>query len=799
MTKLERQLKLEEEMVGLGIDRYRKQRDSKEESDTTVGTQLVGRIIDPIVLGIELFMEENVTRKAGPKHRASHYLNVADYDVAAMIAAKVCVNALSNVKGNSLQAVAAGIGGLIKDELDFQRFKAEAPGMYFTAKKKADKGTTQRYKRAVMRHYKGFVSVDDLPWSESDRVILGTVLAEIACRTTGLFQMQTIHNSRNRSKTILVGTEAGFKWIEDGHAAMELLSPLYMPMLVTPTPWEGVTGGGYLTLGKREKLVKASSSVLKDIAQVDMPDVLGAVNALQSTPWRINKSVYEVMYETWQAGGLLGGLPAREDEPLPAKPSNMEDPEAKHEWKRSAAQAYDRNARLRSKRVGVAQKLALAKRFLEEEELYFVHTVDWRGRAYPVATFVHPQADDAGKALLQFAEGKEIGDGGGYWLAVHGANLFGVDKCSFDERVEWVESNREAILDSGFNPLDGGRFWSTADKPWQALAWCMEWAGFMVQGESYVSHIPVAMDGSCNGLQNYSAMLRDEVGGRATNLVPNEVPADIYLEVASVVSDHVDKDAAKGNEVAALWVGNVTRKIVKRPVMTMPYAAKLFGMRDQIRGELSKMVEEGSCPIPEDKVWEASDYLSRVVYTSIGEVVVAARDAMDWLQDVARVAAKAGLPLRWRAPSGFPVVQDYRMSKMKEIKTTLFGGVKKSIRTREALTKLDKKKQANGVAPNFVHACDASHMMATVNKCAPLGMSLAMVHDSYGTHACDVGTMSYLLREAFVEQYNTDVLGDFRDEMVAQLPPELGEKIPPLPKAGDLELAQVLESDYFFA
>lgn len=45
---------------------------------------------------------------------------------------------------------------------------------------------------------------------------------------------------------------------------------------------------------------------------------------------------------------------------------------------------------------------------------------------------------------------------------------------------------------------------------------------------TYMSHLPVHMDGSCNGLQHYAALGRDEAGGKAVNLLPSDKPQDVY-------------------------------------------------------------------------------------------------------------------------------------------------------------------------------------------------------------------------------------------------------------------------------
>lgn len=43
-------------------------------------------------------------------------------------------------------------------------------------------------------------------------------------------------------------------------------------------------------------------------------------------------------------------------------------------------------------------------------------------------------------------------------------------------------------------------------------------------------------DGSCNGLQHYAALGRDVIGATSVNLVPCDVPQDVYSGVAQQVS-----------------------------------------------------------------------------------------------------------------------------------------------------------------------------------------------------------------------------------------------------------------------
>ena len=62
--------------------------------------------------------------------------------------------------------------------------------------------------------------------------------------------------------------------------------------------------------------------------------------------------------------------------------------------------------------------------------------------------------DDLSRGLLLFGEGKPLGERGLRWLKIHLSNLYGYDKATFDERVEFVHKHLDDIFDSAENPLN---------------------------------------------------------------------------------------------------------------------------------------------------------------------------------------------------------------------------------------------------------------------------------------------------------------------------------------------------------
>lgn len=803
---IRRQLDLEAESRSLGEDRYARSRPmpwksgadaraADEEANLPPGQYLLKKAVEPTAEAIKAFVRRANSGKAGRLHTSVKWLELAKPEEVAYLAARVALN--FSATRSAVQSAAIALGNAIIDHIDMNQFKGKNPGGYYGLIRKGRRAVrSEKRMEAVRKLLESEEARSTIP--QREKLQLGMAALELLVDATGLFVLDTVPKEVGRGY-ILRPTEPVERWLSEQHDRSALLEPVLLPMVVRPRRWRNPWTGGYLRRLYGRTLVKQRDRKYQDLlASTDLSKVYEAVNHIQETPWRINTKVLDVMAEVWDAGDTLGGLPARDDLPLPPKPEGLDEDDARLKtWKREAAQVYEENARLMSQRLVAQQRLWIAGRFRDEREVFFPHALDFRGRVYPIpATAIHPQADDPGKALLEFAHGLPIGKQGGYWLAVHIANLFGVDKVSFADRVEWTFDHAEQLIDSATDPLDGQRFWTEADDPWSALAAAYEFAAYLEHGDSYVSHLPIPVDGSNSGLQHFSAMLRDRPAAEAVNLVPTDRPADVYQQVADRTQEIVDADT---DPAASAWHGGkVTRAIAKRPTMTFVYSATRYGVQDMILKTLQSLDAKASEPhLGGADNYDAARYLSYVMFDAIKDVVSSASRAMDWLRHVATVAADAMEPLVWTTPDGLPVQQAYRTPVGNRVKVHWRGQLIYITLVTDS-PNLDSRAQLNGIAPNFVHSLDAAHLRAVARAAKKAGIQhLAVIHDSFATHAARTDDLVDLLRETFVEQYEPDVLEEFRQEVQSNLPD--GFNLAPPPKKGDLRLEEVLLAPYLFA
>jgi DNA-directed RNA polymerase len=357
------------------------------------------------------------------------------------------------------------LGGYVEEHLAWKAAMAsdEHKAYLRAVSKSLKKSTSEHHSRAVVRHVlrKQGVSLD---WDDKLRMQLGGAILERIVDATGHIAKDRHGKGKNQYHTIRFSPEL-VEAVTEGHDGEILLCPFQLPMLMQPHDWTTTNDGGFETVGLTIMKQGWGGKLPASMEIQDMEETYRAINKLQGTSWRVNAELYAVLEASWAEGSTEGKLPGRDPMELPAKPwgeiSNEEfkaykeaNQETVTDWKRQRAQTHEANARLVSKRLAMSSKLRQAQELLEEPEFYYVYTMDWRGRVYPSGADLTPQGDDSAKALLEFAEGKPIGDAGFYWLAVQLANTYGHDKVSNDDRVKWVLQNEERISESATDPLD---------------------------------------------------------------------------------------------------------------------------------------------------------------------------------------------------------------------------------------------------------------------------------------------------------------------------------------------------------
>lgn len=821
-TPMERQVALEREMTSEGVAKYKRDlitaQQKGHETRMPAGLRMLKSAIEPMAAKVREFVEQASSGKAGRRHLSVRYLEGIDPETVAYLTCRMILDRVSHSGGRMLQRVAGAVGGAIEDEVRFRTFEEVAADDFKMTERNLEKTTHSRHRKRVLVFQMNRSGLEWDAWPNADVVHLGVKLVELFVEATGLVELV----QDNGTSWGVKPTEKTLEWFEQAHARHALLCPVYLPCLVPPKPWTSPLSGGYLTNAvRRQPLVKTrSKGYLDELFNTEMPEVYAAINAVQSTAWAVNKQVLEVADYMWKnALGLGSVLPSRTGVDKPPRPAwltpemtggDMTEAQKVEfkAWKGATKEAHERNARGVGRRRQAETILQVADRFASEPVIYFPHNLDFRGRLYSIPSFLNPQGSDLAKGLLRFAQGKPLGsDVAAGWLAIHGANTYGFDKASLEDRVSWIEERQEIILRCAADPLSES-FWQDADSPWCFLAFCFEWAGFVREGLSFVSSLAIALDGSCNGIQHYSAMLRDPVGGAAVNLVPADKPSDIYGEVAKVTMaklclDRYDSEADA--QTAKSWVDfGITRKITKRSVMVLPYGGTYMSCKDYVGEAVAEAIENGATdPWAGDRKAHhaALHFLAKRVWASIGEVVVKSKEAMGWLQACARLAAKTDLPINWRTPDGFRVQQAYKKLSAKRIKTKVFGE-RLELTVVNETAEIDGGRQVTAIAPNFVHSMDASALRACVIIAGENGItSFAMIHDSYGTLAADTEMLGACLRHAFVDMYRDhDVLGQFLEGVEEMLVDDkLRRKLPPVPAPGTLDIAAVLCSDFFFA
>lgn len=460
-----RQVQLEIDMVGLGKDRYWAKTDKNinkgRGTGTGTGRYLVQQVIGPLSEGIKAFVEDTYSGRPGPRAIAAKLIKDMSPEVVAYLTVRTLINRLMHTPNVPMVGLASTIASAIETEERFSAFVKEAPSLFrFLSEKLKNNAASEEHARAALIYAMGDQDIPWNSWTRTERIHLGMKMIELCQEQTGIIEFseqQITFSGKYKTQYHVNFTPKVDEWIKHSLIRGADFHPTYLPTIIPPKPWASLQGGGYHSNAVRPlKLVRQGRKEHRKLLEkADLSKVYVAVNAIQNTPWQINTAVLGVMKELTRTNSGIAGTVPYEDIPIPPKPHDIDTNEvALREWKWAARDSHIENVKRRVDRAAQQQLMDVAERFKDEPVIYFPHNLDFRGRIYPIPRVLHPQGSDKVKALLRFAEGKPLGEDGVRWLAIHGANCFGIDKVPFKERVEWVMEHEFEIWKCAMEPLD---------------------------------------------------------------------------------------------------------------------------------------------------------------------------------------------------------------------------------------------------------------------------------------------------------------------------------------------------------
>lgn len=817
------QVEIEQIMYHGGIKRAETMMAKAEEAGRAHQNPYAKQVMRDFVLPIaEVIRQDLSVSKAGRGAAHIALLKPLDPDTVAFLAVRTALNACMNPEPHrdvNERSVGSKIGSTINSELVLIQLEQHNPELYHTIANDLSRRLSkdERHRMTVFKLQAKKAGIEWTEWPLGAKEQVGSYLLGLMLQA-GMLDMQEHRNLIKGHKEIrpVYLSESTMSTIDKIKGYCAITSPTYGPCVEPPVEWTSPTQGGFHTRELRRTLpmlVRCHPTARPRVRETHMPTVLACVNMLQKTAWAVNTRLLGAIYDLSKAGVATEEIVSLTASPKPARPEGL--PDCKGDemsdtdrarftaWKREVSEWHTAKKLLGVKYGRFHAATRAAEMFKEYPALHFVYFADSRGRFYPLTYGVNPQGSDLQKALLKFAVGKPLLTHDAIrWFHIQGANKFGFDKATLSERFMWAFDRKDLICSYADDPVNN-RGWLEAGDPLQFLAWCFEYRDFVHNPDTFVSHLPISMDGSCNGLQNLSAMLRDEVGGKATNLTANEVMEDIYRKVAEAALVRLRETSFEDADKEALrikWIEHgISRSVVKRSVMTTPYGVTRSTATEYV---ITDYLLHTKTPFIKSEYRTAATILMGAVWPAIGDVVVKGTVCMAWLKKGGRTIIKSLGPdaeplIEWTSPSGFPSSQAYFEQEAHRIATRLVGTETIKLRVPSEMEEADKAAHSSGLAPNFVHSMDAAHLHRVAARCywsaessTPID-AVAMIHDDYGTHAADAQQLYELIREEFISMYiEHDPVQEFYERY-----PCVGEP----PEKGTLDIQEVRHSPFFFS
>ena len=436
----------------------------------------------------------------------------------------------------------------------------------------------------------------------------------------------------------------------------------------------------------------------------------------------------------------------------------------------------------------------IAKIF-SNNKFYLPTKADFRGRIYVNSFYLNYQGNDFNRALVNFYHGEPLNEEGKFMFFVYGASIYNINnmnKKSYKERYQWTEDNLDNILKMDFHWL------VKAENLWLFVSFCLVMRKW-VKNKDYKVKMAIYIDATCSGIQHLGGMIRDVELAKCVNLISNP-DLDAINDIYSSVLENLNLSIEHSDMNTSLFPSDfrLSRKDIKRPVMTTTYNVSNYGMRDQVFAALqektalliskddkikkeyeflkNKIEKEEEELLKLKKgfksrkiiVYETPEQIKKIFifnYDELLKFVQTIREELfakyenlriiyGFLKDMCKVMNKLSLPIIWTTPSNIIITQKYSRYTSKRISICYSRGQKRLV-IKDWSKDINNSEQINGIIPNIIHSLDASHLMEIINKTNKLGNSNVIpIHDCFGTHPNKINELYTIIKKEFVYIYS---------------------------------------------
>ena len=652
---------------------------------------------------------------------------------------------------------------------------------------------------------KGFKKAADYkPLDKDLRLALGTLILEMVAKVTGLieFQVETI-GYKKRPALICRMTDRYWDFMRQYQRNLWLYRPIFMPMVVPPQEWTGLSSGGFLSLGTTVSTIpwERWESQMKTAH----PCVLGSVNHLQKQAFRLNHDGFELLRQVWDLGYEVGSLPCRErlEKPVDAEyRKRRKDGEQQSSAFWAAYWKYKADQRKNSLRTLFIHAIAAFEQLKTIEKVWFVWFFDQRFRMYQRGSQLSMMSPDWIRSQIMFDESSPMrGHEQAFIWAV--GDAWGISK-SQDARREFFIEHEDMILRTGFNPVDCIGWWERSKEPWRFASLCREWTNYR-DDPDYQTRLIFRLDQTNSGYGHAACLLRDAALAEYT-CVTGDSPNDLYVQILDSANealmnmylalDKNDEKEAKQMRCINWWLHHpLDRSLIKDTTMPVIYGQSVQSRlhilechcRDIVGGFLT---EDGL------RVADLAIVAQRGIQVAITTWLPGILDLHRWLSKAAKLAIDSGYPPNWKSPNGVTVLS-YGTEQHQHDMFLDLSGRRLRISTSVCDGVISSRKSYGRLAADYIHSMDAAFLQRFIWHWKTYDYPIVTVHDCVGTTLNKAELLGQELCDQFSRFYSDDHLLLLKGRIEDQAK-HLNRKLPDPPCRGTLDVHQIGSNPFLF-